>query len=111
MLTDVVVPLLVSAGLAFLAESTVEYLFAVWFDMAEAKWPMLAQVAPLRYVALVVGVALAFAYRLDLLLVAFPDVPPFSPWVGILLTGLVIGRGANFVHDFWRTYLRPEPKA
>jgi hypothetical protein len=29
------------------------------------------------------------------------------PWVGNIVTGLIIGRGANFVHDFASRWLAP----
>jgi hypothetical protein len=29
------------------------------------------------------------------------------PWVGYIITGLLIGRGANFVHDFASRWLTP----
>ena len=108
MITELVVPLLASLALAFLAESMTEYVFSVWLDLAKQKWPILETIQPLRYVAMVVGVGLAFAYRLDLLLAAFPNMPPFAPWVGILLTGMAIGRGSNYLHDFWIEYLGGE---
>ena len=108
MITELVVPLLASLALAFLAESMTEYVFSVWLDLAKQKWPVLETIQPLRYVAMVVGVGLAFAYRLDLLLAAFPQLPSLAPWVGILLTGMAIGRGSNYLHDFWIEYLGGE---
>ena len=108
MITELVVPLLASLALAFLAESMTEYVFSVWLDLAKQKWPILETIQPLRYVAMVVGVGLAFAYRLDLLLAAFPNMPPGAPWIGILLTGLAVGRGSNFVHELYKSYLARE---
>ena len=62
-------------------------------------WKALA----LRYVSVLLGVALCIIYRVDLLLY-FNLIPPW-PWVGSLITGLLIGRGANFVHDFATRWL------
>jgi hypothetical protein len=52
----------------------------------------------LRYVAALVGIALCVLYNADLL--AMLDLVSPWPWVGNIVTGLIIGRGANSVHDF-----------
>jgi hypothetical protein len=52
----------------------------------------------IRYSAAVIGVLLCIAYRADLLVLANLYAP--LPWIGFVITGLLIGRGANFVHDF-----------
>lgn len=59
----------------------------------------------LRYSAAAIGVALCIVYRCDLLSMAGLHSP--YPWVGWLVTGLLIGRGANFVNDFASTWLAP----
>jgi hypothetical protein len=60
----------------------------------------------LRYAAMALGILLAIAYRADLLaLVGL--VSPFSPFVGYVVTGLVIGRGSNFLHDLADRWLAP----
>jgi hypothetical protein len=97
---------LLAFALAFIAESMSEYLFAPWLDAAKARWPGLKAAEPMRYVALLVGLALALAYRLDVIYEAFGYVAIW-PWVGVVITGLVIGRGSNYLHDFWETYLKP----
>ena len=98
---NVVTQALLAFALAFLAESMTEYLFASWVD----RIAKLAEAEPLKYIALLVGVGMAFAYRLDLLALAFPEQPPVVWWVGVLLTGMAIGRGSNYVHAFYSTYL------
>ena len=92
-------------ALAFIAESMSEYLFASWLGALEAKWTWLENVHPMRYVSLVVGLILAFAYALDIIYEAFGYVAIW-PWIGIVITGLAIGRGSNYLHDFWSTYLQ-----
>ena len=59
----------------------------------------------LRYVAAVIGMGACVLYRADLLAMMGLDSP--WPWVGYLVTGLIIGRGANFVHDFAGRWLQP----
>jgi len=52
----------------------------------------------LRYVAALVGVALCWAYRADLL--ALVGLDARYSLIGYLVTGLLLGRGANFINDF-----------
>lgn len=96
-------PLIAILALAFLAESLTEYLFA---------GPLAALRAPaalLKYVAVVVGVLLAWAYDLDVTRDFF-NLTPQPAKLGVVLTGVILGRGASYVHDFYGTYLRGEPK-
>ena len=54
------------------------------------------------YVAAIAGVGLAIFYQLDLLAL-IGELAPST--VGYVLTGLIIGRGANYLHDFVSTYI------
>ena len=80
--------------LGFMAtEGAVEYMLGILFERVEALWKYQWI---LRYASLAAGVFLAFVYGLDL-----PNLwleLPASP-VGIVMTGIVIGRGANGVHN------------
>lgn len=51
-----------------------------------------------RGAALVVGLILAFTLNIDLL--AKVGLNPRFDIVGIILTGIIISRGGNYVHDF-----------
>lgn len=84
--------------LAFLVETLVEYFAAPVFDkipkLTAAKWSLM-------YVAMAVGIFGAFVYSFDLLYllgqllgVAVPQTP-----YGIVITGMAIGRGSNYLHD------------
>lgn len=88
----------VSLALAFLAESMTEYLFGTLADHLPALAPLRWA---LQYIAALAGVGLAFFYRLDLIgVIGGLD----ASWVGFILSGLVIGRGANFLHQFVSQY-------
>lgn len=50
-----------------------------------------------RIGALVIGLVLALGTGLDLM--AMVGIPMSVPYVGVILTGLLISRGANFIHD------------
>lgn len=94
---ETLVPLGVALTLAFLAETITEYFFANWLGRLrlDAKY--------LRYVSAVIGVALCLAYGVDIM----GDVLGLSPRlgaVGQVLSGLMLGRGANYVHDFYSRF-------
>ena len=83
---------------AFLIEALVEYLFGQPFEHFPALKPYQWL---LMYVSAAVGVAGAFIYQFDLLsiLSSYLGAPLSVTWFGVLLTGLAIGRGSNFLHD------------
>lgn len=90
--------------LAFLAEGLTEYfarpiLAAIGLNGRSPLW--------LRYVAMLVGVGLAFGYGADLiLLLGFPGIHPL---IGIILTGIIIGRGSNYANDLLKRFTTPRP--
>jgi len=45
------------------------------------------------------GILLAFGAKVDFL--ALVGIPLVIPYLGYVLTGLLISRGSNFVHDLW----------
>lgn len=73
--------------LATVIEGLVEYLFGE----VDAVKPYL------KYVALAFGIVAAFAYNLDLL--AYLGMSAAFPFVGNVISGLIIGRGSNYVND------------
>lgn len=90
-------------ALAFASESGVEYILGTPFN----KFPKLESLKwALMYVSLCTGVVLAFLYHLDLfgLITGEP-----ATVQGIVLSGSMIGRGAQFVHDFVTKYILAKP--
>jgi len=87
--------------LAFLVtEGIVEY----FLGQAFLRVPVLTPYGwLLMYVSAAVGIGLACYYQLDLvaLLSQYLQMSPpiLSGLIGEILTGLAVGRGANFVHD------------
>lgn len=51
----------------------------------------------LKYVAAVIGILVSIFYHLDLF--ALLGVTAAYPFVGYVITGLVIGRGSNYLND------------
>ena len=90
--------------LAALVEALVEYFVRPWLKPDEAEVPLWRSMA-LRYSAAIVGVGLCLVYAMDLL--ALVGLTARAPYVGEVLTGLLIGRGANFVNDFVERWVRP----
>lgn len=96
--------LLIVFALTFLVESFVEYVFGTLFDkipkFAPYKWALM-------YLAMGAGIGLAFYYTIDLISMLPPGTPVTT--VGIILSGLAIGRGSNFLHQFVSQFF-PAPK-
>ena len=95
-------PILMYAGtmlLAFLIEAGVEYIFGNPFDRIEKlkkfKWLLM-------YLSLGFGITLAWYYRLDLPALVLQVE---ASWVGYVLTGTALGRGANWLNDLWQKYI------
>jgi hypothetical protein len=86
--------------LGFMAtEGVVEFALGTLFDkvakLSPFKWLLM-------YVSLAVGIFLAFYYSIDAVALVFQQ--PATP-VGLILTGTIMGRGANFVNDVWTRFL------
>lgn len=100
--------------LAVLVETLTEYIFGQAFDHLPAllpwRWTLI-------YSAAVVGVVGAVLLRFDLLYllaqtlgVEWPELA--NPTIlGMVLTGLAIGRGSNYLHDLVVTYFGNRPAA
>lgn len=96
---DVFATLGIIFAITFLVEALVEYVFGTPFDkfpkLTPHKWLLM-------YVSLIVGVGVSYYYQFDMiyLLAKFLEVNLNMTWLGILFSGLVIGRGSNFLHQF-----------
>lgn len=75
--------------LAIIVEGTLTYLFGESSEESTRPW--------LRYVSLGFGVVAAIAFQVDV--IAALGVTSVYPLVGQIATGLVIGRGSNYVND------------
>jgi len=80
--------------LAFIVEAILEYVLGIWWK------PLSEDLRPrvLMAVGLVIGVALCLCYRVDLL--AELGLEPSA--IGRVLTGALVGRGADYLHGFWK---------
>lgn len=80
--------LLVIIIVALIAESVWETLKMTWQE---------GKVSIDRIGALVVALLLSIGTRLDLL--SLLDIKTSIPYLGVVLTGILISRGSNFIHD------------
>ena len=80
--------LLIIVMIALIAESVWETLKMTWQE---------GKVSIDRIGALVVALLLAIGTRLDLL--SLLDIKTSIPYLGVVLTGILISRGSNFIHD------------
>lgn len=74
--------------LATLVEGTITYLSG---ESAPYKRPYL------RYISLVFGILVSVLYRVDIL--ATLGLFGVSPYVGYFMTGIIVGRGSNYLND------------
>lgn len=83
--------------LAFFVESTTEYVFGEFLDKKVIK-----------YVALAAGVAVALVFNVTML--SSLAGLTVNPYADMVLSGMVMGRGSSYVHDFYSKYLaKPSP--
>lgn len=85
--------------LAFLCESMVEYFLSP--IIKSGKLPVEAGRSVTLYSAALAGMGLAWLFSLDLF-GEFLGLQARLPVASVLLTGLVIGRGSNYVHDIFK---------
>lgn len=107
MVLPVLVTLAIILLVAFLVETLVEFVFADVFlqipGAAQFKWTV-------KYIAIAVAVYAAFWYRFDLvaLLSAFLDSPQVEiSTFGMIITGVAIGKGSNYLHDLIDRFFKP----
>jgi hypothetical protein len=77
--------------LAALVEGTITYLFG---EKQEGQPPRQS----LKAISLLLGVVAAVAYQADIFTIV--GLTPIIPAIGYVATGLVIGRGSNYLNDF-----------
>lgn len=84
-------------ALAFLAETLTEYFFSSLLQGLRLS------TSYLRYISAVVGVGLCLAFGVDAFASLWGLTPRYGP-AGEVFTGLILGRGANFAHDFYTRF-------
>lgn len=84
---------------AVIVEMLVEYLVKPLIPKAVQDPPPFWTTIPYaRYAAALAGDGLALWYQIDVLAMLWPQYA--ASYVGMVLTGLLISRGSNYVHDW-----------
>lgn len=91
-------------ALVFLLAVVVEKVVEIFKDIVYAipVFPDKFKPLTLEVLSLAFGIILAFQSGINAL--ELLDVKISNPSVGIVITGLVIGKGANFAHDFFHSF-------
>lgn len=88
--------MLETIGLIFIAAVFVEGVVEYFFGTPTAN-PVGETRNWLKYVAAAIGVAFCLVYKLDLLAVF--GLTTTLPFFGSVVTGILVGRGSNYLHD------------
>ncbi len=80
--------------LAVLVEALIEYAKTIIKTVTDGDY----KTAVTQLIAIIIAVLLCFATGADLF--AAVDIAFAWPWVGVVLTGILGSRGANYVSDF-----------
>jgi len=104
MLGQIVLVFAVMIFLAYLIETLVEALLGPIFEkvpkLSPWKWALM-------YIAIAAGVYAAFLYKFDVvyMLASFLGVENLQITVfGIVITGLGVGKGSNYLHDLFKKF-------
>jgi len=81
--------------LSILVEALISYAKDI-YQNRKLCWEYLLSIA--------IGLGLAFAYQIDLVALAL-GIDSQIPYMGIIITGIVISRGSNYVFDLWNHIL------
>jgi hydrogenase/urease accessory protein HupE len=82
--------------LATLIEGTITY---IWGESSDTPRPAL------RYISLALGIVVAVAYKIDI--PAIVGLASEYSVVGYIVSGLIIGRGANYINDIFKLIQKP----
>ncbi len=80
--------------LAFIVEAILEYVLGIWWQPLSGRMRKRVIMA----VGLAIGISLCLVYRVDLL----AELGFEATIIGQMLTGAIVGRGADYLHNFWK---------
>lgn len=92
---------------AAVGEGINEFFFLPWLDNLKGKWDECTRVQVMRLWSGLVGVGIA--WELSLNVFGLLGAGLNHPLVGNILTGLLIGRGSNYVHALISRYVQKLP--
>ena len=80
-----------------------EFFFLPWLDGLKDKWNETVVVQIMRLWSGLVGVGIAWELNLNIFALLEADMR--HPLMGNILTGLLIGRGSNYVHELINRFI------
>jgi len=80
--------------LAFIVEALLEYVLGIWWQPMSEEM----RTRVIMAVGLAIGVSLCLVYQVNLL----AELGLKAGLIGQILTGAIVGRGADYLHNFWK---------
>ena len=84
-------------------EAVNEFFFTPFLDLLRDRIDETVRVQIIRLWSGIVGIGIA--YEFQLMLFAMMGTGALHPWADIALTGLLLGRGSNFIHDLLKRFV------
>lgn len=91
---------------AAVGEGVNEFFFLPWLDPFKEKMNEVVRIQILRLWSGLVGVLIA--WQLSLNIFELLGATLVWPVMGYILTGLLLGRGSNYLHDLLKRYVQTE---
>ncbi|TGE33020.1 hypothetical protein [Desulfosporosinus sp. Sb-LF] len=91
-------------ALVFLLAVVVEKLVDIFKDVIYSIPFLPDKFRPLTLEVLSLACGLLFAFQANIDAFMLLNVKIMNPMIGVAITGLVIGKGANFAHDFFHSF-------
>jgi len=88
---------------AFVGESINEFLIAPFMDLLKGRINDTLRQQAMRWWSALVGVGIAYEFRLDAF--ALLDAQAVHPIAGVILTGALLGRGSNWIHEMLNRFV------
>ena len=101
-MADLVGTALLIVFAAFVGESINEFLVAPLVDRLRGRLDEELRQIIMRWWSALVGVGIAYMFELDVF--ALLDAKAQQPIFGIILTGLLLGRGSNWAHEMMKRF-------
>ena len=88
---------------AAVGEGINEFFFLPWLDAVKGKWNETVRVQVMRLWSGLVGIGIAYELSLDIF--SLLNVQPIHAAAGWILTGLLLGRGSNWIHELIKSLI------
>ncbi len=100
---DILQTVVIIVFAAAVGEGINEFFVLPWLDAVKGRWNETARIQVYRMWSGLVGVGIAWELNLDVF--ALLSANPLHPIVGNILTGLLLGRGSNWLHELLKKFV------